>query len=85
MDAKGIGVSSEPSCVNYKQQDGDKFLVICSSGVSRVLNKQKVVETVFKHGTCGNHGAKKLVAAAEEIWLERFTAENTTATVLYFV
>ena len=85
LDAKGIGVSGEPSCSKYELQDGDKFIVICSSGVSRVLDKQKVVDTMFKHGTCGKHGAKKLASAAEEIWLERFTAENTTAVVLYFV
>ena len=85
MDAKSIGVCAKPSSAEYELQDGDKFLVICSSGVSRVMKEEKVVETVFKHGTCGKHGAQKLVDAAEEIWLERFTAENTTAAVLYFV
>jgi len=50
--AEGIGVYAEPELMQRELTAQDRFIVLCSDGVTEFLTSQEVIETLLNRPLC---------------------------------
>uniref|UniRef100_A0A7S0JIY6 PPM-type phosphatase domain-containing protein n=1 Tax=Calcidiscus leptoporus TaxID=127549 RepID=A0A7S0JIY6_9EUKA len=81
--AKEIGVTATPHVADLVLTPEDRFLIVGSSGMWKVLTPQETVEVVSKQ-TDVKSAAKKLVDEAKRRYEVLWQGENTSALVIAF-
>lgn len=70
--AQGVGVTAEPEVKEYKIQENDEFLLICTDGVWEFLSNEQAVTIVAEHGReQGQKAVERLCRVAYNQWVRR--------------
>eukprot|EP00316_Scyphosphaera_apsteinii_P021071 CAMPEP_0119327710 /NCGR_PEP_ID=MMETSP1333-20130426/71486_1 /TAXON_ID=418940 /ORGANISM="Scyphosphaera apsteinii, Strain RCC1455" /LENGTH=370 /DNA_ID=CAMNT_0007336381 /DNA_START=58 /DNA_END=1171 /DNA_ORIENTATION=- len=81
--AKEVGVTFEPAIKKLTLAPEDRFLVVASGGVWKVLSPQEVVDIVAQQEDTAQ-AAEKVLEVAKDRWEELWQGQNTTAMVIAF-
>lgn len=66
--AARVGVTCDPEVACYSLQPTDKYLILCTDGITEFINANEIVEMVHTH-TTPREAAQALVAEARRRWV----------------
>uniref|UniRef100_A0A7S4BIT3 PPM-type phosphatase domain-containing protein n=1 Tax=Chrysotila carterae TaxID=13221 RepID=A0A7S4BIT3_CHRCT len=81
--AKEVGVTSDPHITEMKLEAQDRFLIIGTGGVWKVLTPQEAVDLVANQHDA-KQAAKKVIDEAKRRWEQLWQGENTSVLVVVF-
>ena len=79
-----IGISHIPDVTSVKLDKSYTFLVLCSDGVTDVINPKQIIEALEKYKKSSNssHIARKMAKYLVHLAIKRYSQDNITAMVI---
>lgn len=81
--AKGLGVTANAALKKVTLTAGDRFLVLASGGIWKVISPQEVVDMVAQDSDPAS-ACDALLKEASTRWEDLWQGENTTVTIVVF-